>query len=68
MKKKWHQQVIDITVELCEEWKKRGKYKSIIRGSPMNPVTISCGRSVHFYQPDIYAYSKKGELDIYEFL
>ncbi len=55
-------------MELCEECKKKGYYRKVVKGGGNNVILINYSKSSHYYQPDIYAYTSKGQVDIYEVL
>ncbi|MDI6820531.1 MAG: hypothetical protein QMC89_06490 [Candidatus Hodarchaeaceae archaeon] len=63
---KWHNTIVEILEELCQEWVEQGYYKKVCDGNA-NPITVSYKKTPYYYQPDLYAIRPKSEkVDIYE--
>ncbi|MEM2742110.1 MAG: hypothetical protein QXJ31_02680 [Candidatus Bathyarchaeia archaeon] len=63
---KWHNTVVQVLRELCDEWVKNGLYKKVYDGNS-DPIPISYRKQTYYYQPDLYAvYSKNEKVDIFE--
>jgi len=62
----WHNRIVQILDELCEENVKAGVYKKVYDGNS-EPIAVSCKKQTYYYQPDLYAVSPKSEkIDVFE--
>lgn len=63
---KWHNSVVQVLNELCDEWAKNGPYKKVCDGNS-SPIAVSYKKSTYYYQPDLYAvYQSNEKIDVYE--
>jgi uncharacterized protein YwgA len=63
---KWHNTVVQVLRELCDEWVSEGIYKKVADGNS-DPIPISYKKQTYYYQPDLYGiYSKNDKVDIFE--
>jgi len=62
----WHNMIVEILKELCQEYVEKGKYKKVKDGN-IEPIPVSYRKHVYLYRPDLYAiWSKTEEVDVYE--
>jgi hypothetical protein len=63
---KWHNEVVKILRELCEQHMKTGYYKKVCDGIS-DPIPISYKMQTYYYHPDLYSVYKSDEkIDVYE--
>lgn len=62
----WHNNIVQILRELCEQNVKTGLYKKVCDGNS-DPISINYKKQNYFYQPDLYAvYQKTEKIDVFE--
>jgi len=62
----WHNKIVQILDELCQEDVKNGIYSKVHNNKPIDSP-ISYMKQVVWYQPDLYAIRKKEEkIDVFE--
>jgi hypothetical protein len=62
----WHNEIVQILRELCEQNVKTGLYKKVCDGNS-EPIPVSYKKQVYFYQPDLYAvYQRDEKIDVFE--
>jgi len=62
----WHNKIVQILMELCEQNVKTGVYKKVCDGNS-EPIPVSYKKQTYYYQPDLYAVYKRDEkIDVYE--
>lgn len=62
----WHNKIVKILDELCQEDVKNGLYSKVYNNKAIDPP-VSYNKQVAWYQPDIYAIHKKEEtIDVFE--
>jgi len=62
----WHNEIVQILRELCEESVKVGMYKKVCDGNS-DPIPVSYKKQIYFYQPDLYGvYMSDEKIDVYE--
>jgi len=62
---RWHNMIVQILKELCEERIKSRKYKKICDGNS-EPLAISYKKYTYYYQPDLYLVYPKKDIDVFE--
>ena len=62
---RWHNVVVEILRELCDEWKEDGRYKKVCLGNS-DPIAVSYRKTTYYYQPDLYGLRPREVTDIYE--
>jgi len=63
---KWHNMIVEMLEDLCNEWVEKGKYRRVYDGN-VDPIPISYRKQVYLYKPDLYAIaSDTGKVDIFE--
>jgi hypothetical protein len=65
---RWHNLIVAILKELCQDWVIKGKYKKVYDGN-IDPVFISFRKHVYPYKPDLYAvWAETEKVDICEII
>jgi hypothetical protein len=62
---RWHNTIVQILKELCEEGIKSGKYRKVCDGNS-EPLAISYKKYTYYYQPDLYLLYPSGKIDVFE--
>jgi hypothetical protein len=63
---KWHNEIVKILDELCQEDLKNGLYSKVYNNKAIESP-VSYNKQVAWYQPDIYAVHKRDEtIDVFE--
>lgn len=63
---RWHNTVVQVLRELCEENVKTGLYSKFCDGNS-DPIPVSYKKHTYYYQPDLYAiYQKNEKVDVFE--
>jgi len=64
----WHNTIIEILEDLCNEWVEKRRYRRVYDGN-IDPIPVSYRKQVYLYKPDIYAIvSDTGRIDVFEVL
>jgi len=63
---RWHNMIVKILEDLCQDWVEKGKYKKVYDGN-IDPIPVSYKKQVYLYKPDIYAIvSETEKVDVFE--
>jgi len=63
---KWHNMIVEILEDLCNEWVEKDKYRRVYDGN-VDPIPVSYRKQVYLYKPDLYAIaSDTGRVDVFE--
>lgn len=66
MPSEWHEMILEILRDLCQEYVEKEKYKKVKDGN-IDPLPISYRKHVYLYRPDLYAiWSETEKVDVYE--